>query len=120
MQYINQPLVFKEGANPGNQIGAVNGLIKHHDFFYICRFTFRAGFHEAIGDVIALSVSTPKHLHRIGLLDRAVDDAEIDLNYLYSMALDKIAFLPFGYLLDQVIIQYLKFSFPVAAAEKKN
>jgi len=75
MQYINQPLVFKEGANPG--------------------------FHEAIGDVIALSVSTPKHLHRIGLLDRAVDDAEIDLNYLYSMALDKIAFLPFGYLLDQ-------------------
>lgn len=51
---------------------------------------------------MALSVSTPQHLKRIGLLDKVPDDQEIDLNYLYSVALDKIAFLPFGYLLDQV------------------
>lgn len=51
--------------------------------------------------MVALSVSTPGHLHKIGLLDRVVDDDELDLNYLYSLALDKIAFLPFGYLLDQ-------------------
>lgn len=61
-----------------------------------------SGFHEAIGDVIALSVSTPKHMQKIGLLEKAADDPEVDINYLYAMALDKIAFLPFGFLLDQV------------------
>lgn len=65
-------------------------------------FRVTLGFHEAIGDVIALSVSTPKHMQQIGLLDSATDDPEVDINYLYSMALDKIAFLPFGFLLDQV------------------
>jgi len=36
------------------------------------------------------------------LLDKVTDDPQVDINYLYAMALDKIAFLPFGYLLDQV------------------
>lgn len=49
-----------------------------------------------------MSVSTPKHMQKIGLLDKAADDPEVDINYLYAMALDKIAFLPFGFLLDQV------------------
>ncbi|XP_076856780.1 angiotensin-converting enzyme isoform X2 [Brachyhypopomus gauderio] len=75
LQYKNQPVSFRAGANPG--------------------------FHEAIGDVLSLSVSTPKHLHTIGLLDTLVDDQETDLNYLLKMALEKIAFLPFGYLIDQ-------------------
>lgn len=43
MQYKHLPLTFREGANPG--------------------------FHEAIGDVLALSVSTPKHLHSINLMN---------------------------------------------------
>lgn len=59
------------------------------------------GFHEAVGDVMALSVSTPKHLRKIGLLNNTDDDAELDINQLFTMALDKIAFLPFGYLMDQ-------------------
>lgn len=42
MQYKDLPVTFREGANPG--------------------------FHEAIGDVLALSVSTPKHLYNINLL----------------------------------------------------
>ena len=33
-----------------------------------------AGFHEAVGDVMALSVSTPQHLYKIGLLDNVTDD----------------------------------------------
>ncbi len=49
---------------------------------------------------MALSVSTPAHLKKIGLLDEVSDDFEGDLNYLMSMALDKIAFLPSGYLMD--------------------
>lgn len=44
LQYKDQPVSFRDGANPG--------------------------FHEAIGDVLALSVSTPKHLQSIGLLDK--------------------------------------------------
>jgi peptidyl-dipeptidase A len=57
------------------------------------------GFHEAIGDTIALSV-TPEYLVRIGLLDRA-PDASRDIGLLLSRALQKIAFLPFGLLIDQ-------------------
>uniref|UniRef100_A0A672UIL1 Angiotensin-converting enzyme n=1 Tax=Strigops habroptila TaxID=2489341 RepID=A0A672UIL1_STRHB len=73
LQYMDQPISFRDGANPG--------------------------FHEAVGDVMALSVSTPKHLHSINLLDEVSDKS--DINYLMSIALDKIAFLPFGYLMDQ-------------------
>ncbi|XP_022240774.1 angiotensin-converting enzyme-like isoform X1 [Limulus polyphemus] len=74
LQYADQPSLFREGANPG--------------------------FHEAVGDVLALSVSTPKHLKAISLLNEIADDPEGDINYLYSIALDKISFLPFGYLMD--------------------
>lgn len=59
-----------------------------------------AGFHEAIGDVIGLSVSTPTHMHKIGLLPNYTQTKEAELNYLFSMALDKVVFLPFGYLMD--------------------
>lgn len=48
LQYKDQPVGFRRGANPG--------------------------FHEAIGDVLSLSVSTPKHLHTIGLLESEVLD----------------------------------------------
>ena len=57
------------------------------------------GFHEAIGDTIALSV-TPEYLVRIGLLDRA-PDASRDIGLLMTRALEKVAFLPFGLLIDQ-------------------
>jgi len=57
------------------------------------------GFHEGIGDTIALSI-TPEYLQKIGLLDR-VPPPSADLGLLMRMALDKIAFLPFGLLIDQ-------------------
>jgi peptidyl-dipeptidase A len=57
------------------------------------------GFHEAVGDTIALSV-TPEYLKEVGLLD-AVPPESADTGYLLKMALDKIAFLPFGLLIDQ-------------------
>ena len=57
------------------------------------------GFHEAIGDTVALSV-TPEYLVTIGLLDKA-PDASRDIGLLMSRALDKVAFLPFGLLIDQ-------------------
>ena len=57
------------------------------------------GFHEAIGDTIALSV-TPEYLVRIGLLDKAPDTSR-DIGLLMGRALEKVAFLPFGLLIDQ-------------------
>lgn len=59
LQYANLPFVYREGANPG--------------------------FHEAVGDVIALSVQSTKHLRKLGLLKTAGDDAEATLNNLYSV-----------------------------------
>jgi len=57
------------------------------------------GFHEAIGDTIALSV-TPEYLVKIGLLSKAPDTSK-DIGLLLHRALDKIAFLPFGLMIDQ-------------------
>lgn len=72
--YVKQPVLFKTGANDG--------------------------FHEAIGDTIALGV-TPSYLASTKLVDSAPSNPKADLNYLMKMALDKIAFLPFGKLIDE-------------------
>ncbi len=59
------------------------------------------GFHEAIGDAVALSI-TPEYLVRIGLLDRSkVPSADKDLGLLLRQAMDKVAFLPFGLMVDR-------------------
>jgi peptidyl-dipeptidase A len=58
------------------------------------------GFHEGIGDTLALSV-TPRYLAEIGLIDKAVKDPQADLNMLMQRALEGIAFLPFGKLIDE-------------------
>jgi len=71
--YKNQPIIFREGANDG--------------------------FHEAIGDTIALSI-TPEYLKKIGLLEE-IPESDSDLGMLMKMALDKVAFLPFGLMIDQ-------------------
>ena len=71
--YNKQPPLFAQGANDG--------------------------FHEGIGDAIALS-ATPAYLVKIGLLDK-VPAGNDELNYLMKLALDKVAFLPFGLFVDQ-------------------
>jgi peptidyl-dipeptidase A len=57
------------------------------------------GFHEAVGDTIALSI-TPEYLVKLGLLDKAPDTSK-DIGLLLHRALEKVAFLPFGLLIDQ-------------------
>jgi len=57
------------------------------------------GFHEAIGDTVALSV-TPEYLVKLGLLSSA-PDASKDIGLLLQKALEKVAFMPFGLLIDQ-------------------
>ena len=56
-------------------------------------------FHEAVGDLIALS-ATPGYLKQIGLIDR-VPSEKADIEYLLNAALLKVAFLPFGVVIDQ-------------------
>jgi peptidyl-dipeptidase A len=58
------------------------------------------GFHEALGDTVALSV-TPEYLVKIGLLEAAPPAGASDIGLLMRRALDKVAFLPFGLLIDQ-------------------
>ncbi|HKQ76969.1 MAG TPA: M2 family metallopeptidase [Blastocatellia bacterium] len=63
------------------------------------QYSANDGFHEAIGDAIALSV-TPDYLKKIGLVT-TVPPESADIALLMKLALDKVAFLPFGYLVDQ-------------------
>jgi peptidyl-dipeptidase A len=77
-RYVHLPILFQQGANDG--------------------------FHEAIGDTMALSV-TPAYLKNIGLLDTVRTGAQAGvparINEQMKMALEKIAFLPFGLLIDK-------------------
>jgi peptidyl-dipeptidase A len=93
------------------QINAEDFQVVHHelghDYYsllyarqpFLYRDAAIDAFHEAVGDVIALS-ATPGYLKEIGLIDR-VPSEKGDLEYLLKTALQKVAFLPFGLLIDQ-------------------
>lgn len=70
---------------------------KEESFLY--RSSANDGFHEAVGDTLSLSI-TPEYLAKLGLLDE-VPDASGDLGLLMQQALEKVAFLPFGLMVDQ-------------------
>jgi peptidyl-dipeptidase A len=71
----------------------------YKDLPFMFRDSANDGFHEAIGDTIALSV-TPEYLKQIGMIDK-VPDTSKDIGLLLDRALEKIAFLPFGLMIDQ-------------------
>ncbi|MCB1033313.1 MAG: M2 family metallopeptidase [Acidobacteria bacterium] len=71
----------------------------YKDLPYVYRDSANDGFHEALGDAIALSV-TPAYLVKLGFLDEEPPPSA-DLGLLLRMAMDKVAFLPFGLLVDQ-------------------
>ncbi|XP_058820823.1 angiotensin-converting enzyme-like [Topomyia yanbarensis] len=75
LQYQHQPVEYRRGANPG--------------------------FHEAVGDVLSLSVSTPKHLKRVGLLKDYEEDEQVKINQFYQSGVTKFVFLPFAYTMDK-------------------
>lgn len=74
LSYQDQPFLFQNGANDG--------------------------FHEAIGDTVNLSM-TPAYLHQMGLTGPVKNSREATLNQQMKLALNKIAFLPFGKLIDE-------------------
>jgi len=66
---------------------------------YLFQGSANGGFHEAVGDTVALSI-TPKYLVEIGMLDKLPEQTN-EVDELMRLALDKIAFLPFGLLVDK-------------------
>ena len=72
--YKDQPFLFQNGANDG--------------------------FHEAIGDFAGLNALTPGYLKQLGVIDKVPGD-EADIPYLLKVAMDGVAFLPFGLLVDK-------------------
>jgi len=83
-----------------HEMGHIQYYIQYKDQPYALRTGANPGFHEAVGDTIALSVSTPQHLEKIGLLANYTDTDEDNINALMQIALQKVAFLPFGLLID--------------------
>lgn len=75
LQYQHQPIEYRRGANPG--------------------------FHEAVGDLLSLSVSTPKHLKKVGLLKDYEEDEQMKINQFYRSGVSKFIFLPFAYTMDK-------------------
>jgi peptidyl-dipeptidase A len=79
-----------------------------HDFYFqhyyqlpiIYQGGANDGFHEAIGDTIQLSM-TPEYLHEKGLLDKVEKNDKATINQQMKVALEKIAFLPFGIKVDK-------------------
>ncbi|XP_034947061.1 angiotensin-converting enzyme-like [Chelonus insularis] len=76
LQYKEQPLIFRNEPLPG--------------------------FHEAVSDAIELSVMNPYHLKKIGLYNSTnLNDYETTINFLMLMALRKVVYLPFAYIVEQ-------------------
>ena len=96
MQYKNQPYIYRDAANPGMYvllflIALSLMQLKTCWTFFLIDFL---GFHEAIGDTMALAVNTPTHLREIGLLPEKKSDYESkkeDIAYLFHVALKKVS-----------------------------
>jgi peptidyl-dipeptidase A len=82
-----------------HELGHVYYFLAYRDLPVLFRAGANDGFHEAIGDTIALSV-TPDYLKRIGLMNPS-EQADDDIDIMLRQALGKVAFLPFAYLVDR-------------------
>ncbi|XP_016909807.2 angiotensin-converting enzyme isoform X1 [Apis cerana] len=75
LRYSGLTREFRDGANPG--------------------------FHEAVGEAVALSVATPRHLQTLSLGNKYIDESTTDINYLFTLAMDKLVMLPFSIVMDR-------------------
>lgn len=69
-----------------HEMGHVQYYLQYKDLHVSLRRGANPGFHEAIGDVLALSVSTPAHLHKIGLLDHVTNDIGMGVGEISTLA----------------------------------
>ena len=83
-----------------HELGHVYYFLWYKDQPYLFQNGAHEGFHEAVGDTVNLSM-TPAYLAQIGLVSEAGTSREAVINQQMKMALQKIAFLPFGKLIDE-------------------
>lgn len=83
-----------------HELGHVFYYLSYKDQPYMFQGGAHDGFHEAIGDTVNLSM-TPAYLHQIGLAGAVKPSNEATINQQMRQALDKLAFLPFGKLIDE-------------------
>lgn len=83
-----------------HEMGHVYYFLSYNGLPFLYQAGAHDGFHEAIGDTITLSL-TPAHLQKIGLVGQVPNDPRALLNAQMKRALSKIAFLPFGKMIDQ-------------------
>lgn len=96
LYYADQPFLYRAGANPGK-------ILKECGYFFKDQSIF-LGFHEGVANAILLSVFNPSHFYRTGLMNNNTEVYERNINFLMLMALKKVAYAPFAYLVDQVLI----------------
>jgi peptidyl-dipeptidase A len=83
-----------------HELGHIYYFLAYNDKPYLFQNGANDGFHEAIGDTIVLSM-TPGYLKTIGLIDTVENNQKAVINQQMKLALDKVAFLPFGKIIDQ-------------------
>jgi len=83
-----------------HELGHLYYDLSYNTLPYLFQGGAHDGFHEAIGDTVNLSV-TPGYLAGIGLARAARPGKEAVINNQMKMAADKIAFLPFGKVIDE-------------------
>lgn len=96
LYYADQPYLYRDGANPGK-----NGInLKKNRLTYE---TNNAGFHEGVANAVLLSVFNPVHFYKLGLINSNYTETfEQNINFLTLMALKKVTYAPFAYLVDRV------------------
>jgi peptidyl-dipeptidase A len=82
-----------------HELGHVYYSLAYRNLSPIFKTGANDGFHEAIGDTVALSI-TPDYLQKVGLIS-AIPDTAQDIAPLLKRSLEKVAFLPFGYMVDK-------------------
>ncbi len=91
---------YEEFKTLYHEIGHVYYDLWYKDQPYLFQNGAHDGFHEAIGDTVTLSM-TPAYLAKIGLVPEAKTSNEAVINQQMKMALEKVAFLPFGKMIDE-------------------
>ncbi|KAK9873973.1 hypothetical protein WA026_002324 [Henosepilachna vigintioctopunctata] len=94
------------------EVGMQDLISTHHEMAHIQYYLYYAkqpylyrnganeGFHEGVSNAISLSVYNPTHLHLVGLFNNDTIDYETNIKFLFGMALKKVAYASFAYLVD--------------------
>jgi len=83
-----------------HELGHIYYYLWYKDQPYLFQTGAHDGFHEAVGDTVNLSM-TPAYLAQVGLVPAAKPGEQAVINQQMKLALEKIAFLPFGKLIDE-------------------